>query len=270
MSNTFVNGWGKQRTMFQLSYLLKDAINRRDISSEVGGLKKSSFGQARVHIFVFLILFVVMLTGIHHPYLWVPDEPREAEIARETLVDGHWVTPHLCGLPFLEKPPLFYDIIAAAYALTGSISPSVARVIPVVFGMIMLAAVFWFCNRWAGPRTAWLSVLVLLTMPKFYGYSHLILLDIAVGTFCTVAIVAFAFWLWWADSDVKKQALLCLFYLASAGAFMTKGFAGLFHIVVIVGVFVLITRRWQPLCKLICAWPIFVFIIPVGIWVYLF
>jgi len=225
---------------------------------------------AHISVFFAIVLVFVMLTGVHNRYLWSMDEPREAEIARETLVDGHWITPHLCGLPFLEKPPLFYDLIAGAYALTGSISPTVARIVPVIFGIIMLAAVFWFCNRWAGARTAWFSVLVLVTMPKFYYYSHLILLDIAVGAFSTVALVAFAFWLWWPGSNVKNQALLCLFYLASAGAFMSKGVIGVFHIVVIVGAFCIITQRWQTLRKLICAWPILVFIIPVVMWIYLF
>lgn len=225
--------------------------------------------ETRVSIFLVVVLATIMLAGVHHSYLWAPDEPREAEIAREALVDGHWVTPHLCGLPFLEKPPLFYDIVAAAYALTGSISPSVARSVSAVFGIFMLAGVFFFCRRWAGQRGAWLSVLVLVSMPRFYHYSHLILLDIAVGAFCTVALVAFAFWLWWADSNAKKQAQLCLFYLASAGAAMTKGVVGVFHVVVIVGVFCLISRRWQTLRKLIFAWPILLFIIPVAAWIYL-
>lgn len=55
-------------------------------------------------IFIGLVVAMAMITGIHHDYLWSPDEPRVAEIARETLIDGHWITPHLCGLPFLEKP----------------------------------------------------------------------------------------------------------------------------------------------------------------------
>jgi 4-amino-4-deoxy-L-arabinose transferase-like glycosyltransferase len=224
------------------------------------------------HVSVFLVIFVgaVMMSGIRHPYLWAQDEPREAEIARETLVDGHWVTPHLCGLPFLEKPPLYYDLVAAAYAVTGSISPTTARAVSAAFGMIMLAGMFFLCRRWAGLRAAFLAVLVILSMPKFYYYSHLILLDIAVGAFCTVAMTAFAFWLWWPGSSAKKQTLLCLFYLASAGAFMTKGVVGIFHVIVIIAVFCIITWQWQTLRKLIFAWPIFIFILPAAVWVYLF
>lgn len=225
---------------------------------------------ASVHIFLVSVLMVVMLADIYNPYLSRTDEPREAEIARETLVDGHWITPYRCGWPFLEKPPLFYDIVAITYFLTGSISPTTARSVSAIFGIIMLAAVFFFCRYWASERMAWLSALVLITMPKFFYCSHTILLDIAVSAFCTVAILAFALWLWRPESDTKKQALLCLFYLASASAFLTKGVIGLFHVGVVVGLFFLVTRQWQALGKLICAWPILFFIVPVTMWLCLF
>ena len=225
---------------------------------------------ASVHIFLVSVLLLVMLTDIYNPYLFSMDEPREAEIAREALVDSHWITPYLCGWPFLEKPPLFYDTIAITYFLTGSISPTAARSVSAIFGIIMLAAVFFFCRRWASERMAWFSVLVLISMPQFFYHSHTILLDIAVGAFCTTAVVAFALWLWRPESDTKKQALLCLFYLSSAGAFLTKGVIGVFHIVVIVGIFCLVTRQWHTLRKLICAWPILLFIVPVSTWLCLF
>ena len=54
-----------------------------------------------------MCIAVAMMVNVSHSYLWGPDEPREAEIARETLVKRNFVTPHLDGLPFLEKPPLY-------------------------------------------------------------------------------------------------------------------------------------------------------------------
>ena len=67
----------------------------------------------------FLLLAAMILTTMFvntfHRCLWGPDEPREAEIARETLVDGRWVTPHFNQIPFVEKPPLYYNCVAAAF-----------------------------------------------------------------------------------------------------------------------------------------------------------
>jgi len=36
------------------------------------------------------------------------DEPRYAQVAREMLERGDWVTPTLGHQPWLEKPPLLY------------------------------------------------------------------------------------------------------------------------------------------------------------------
>ena len=36
------------------------------------------------------------------------DEPRYAQVAREMLVRHDWITPTLGGVPWLEKPPLYY------------------------------------------------------------------------------------------------------------------------------------------------------------------
>src|ERR1019366_2849633 len=43
------------------------------------------------------------------------DEPRYAQIAREMLQRGDWVTPVLGGQPWLQKPPLFYWATMLAY-----------------------------------------------------------------------------------------------------------------------------------------------------------
>ena len=47
------------------------------------------------------------------------DEPRYAQVAREMLSRHDWVTPTLGGLPWLEKPPLYYWQAMLAYRLFG-------------------------------------------------------------------------------------------------------------------------------------------------------
>jgi len=219
--------------------------------------------------FLIAVILSAMATRFYHPYLFSPDEPREAEIAREMLKNGNWITPHLSGLPFLEKPPLYYNIVAAAYAITGSITPAVARSVSIAFGMIMLAVVFLIAQSWQPGRRKWLAVLLLLAMPQFYKYSHQIVLDIAVGAFCTMAILAFMYRFLFAPSENKKWPLY-LFYFACAAAFLTKGAFAIFQIAVPIAAFTLIARRWDILKKIFSPLPMLVFIIPVGIWIYLY
>lgn len=220
-------------------------------------------------VFLIAVILSAMATRFYHPYLFSPDEPREAEIARETLAGGNWITPHLSGLPFLEKPPLYYNIVAAAYAVIGSITPAVARSVSIAFGIIMLIVVFLIAHRWSPGRRPWLAALLLLAMPQFYKYSHQVVLDIAVGAFCTMAMLAFMYRFIFSQPQNKKWPLY-LFYFACAAAFLTKGTFAIFHIALPIAAFIMIARRWDILTKIFSPLPMLLFIIPVSIWIYLY
>ena len=61
-----------------------------------------------------LLLGVLWLASLPLRPLFDPDEGRYAEIPREMVASGDWVTPHLNGLKYFEKPPLQYWATAAA------------------------------------------------------------------------------------------------------------------------------------------------------------
>lgn len=227
-------------------------------------------GDKRVFYIFLISILTAMIVNVAHPYLWGPDEPREAETAREALVTKNFVTPHLCGLPFLEKPPLYYDMIAAVFAITGSITPTAARSVSAALGLLMLASVFLFALRWKGMRGAVFSTMILAAMPQFYRYSHWILLDIGVGAFSVMALTALAYWMFWTKSERGKKLALFIFYFGSACAFLTKGVVGLFHVAVVACAFFIITRRYDAIKRLLSSPMIFVFLIPVGLWMYLY
>lgn len=218
-------------------------------------------------LFALTILFS-MLINVFHPCLWGPDEPRAAEIARETFISGNYVTPHLCGRPFVEKPPLYFDMLALSYTLWG-ITPGSARLISALLGCIMLGIAFWTGYRWGGLRRAVFATALLIMMPQFYRTAHFIVTDIGVGAFCALALGLFMYYEYWSGNRDKKWPLY-LFYIASAGAFLTKGIAGIFHIGIVIGVFILIRRRWGLLKRMLSTGSMLIFLIPVGIWIYLF
>src|ERR1051326_6100672 len=78
--------------------------------------------------------------------LWTPDEPREAEISREMLI-APGVVPTLNGQPYLEKPPLYYWIVAGVFALTGEPSAAAARSVSGFAGFLTLLLVFLWGRR---------------------------------------------------------------------------------------------------------------------------
>ena len=72
------------------------------------------FGQMRqssalnpVSILILVLIYAVLWFGaLNYRHLIPSDEGRYAEIAREMLVTGDWVTPRYNGYKYFEKPPL--------------------------------------------------------------------------------------------------------------------------------------------------------------------
>lgn len=61
----------------------------------------------------------IWFSNLEYRKLIKPDEGRYAEIPREMVASGDWVTPRLNDLKYFEKPPLQYWATAAAYTVFG-------------------------------------------------------------------------------------------------------------------------------------------------------
>src|ERR1039458_5316744 len=66
-----------------------------------------------------LLAAIVYLPGLGRPALWEPDEGRYAEIAREMVISGDYVTPRDDFELYFEKPPLVYWANAASIEIFG-------------------------------------------------------------------------------------------------------------------------------------------------------
>src|SRR5579871_6165574 len=69
--------------------------------------------------FLLLILSPLFFILLGNRPLFTPDEGRYAEIAREMVQSHDYITPHLNGIKYFEKPPLFYWLSAAAIKIGG-------------------------------------------------------------------------------------------------------------------------------------------------------
>ncbi len=88
-----------------------------------------------------------------------PSEGRYAEVPREMVESGQWLTMRLFGYYYYEKPPLAYWSVAPALKLLG-VSDSAARV-PLLINALLLGGVFFLLARkhWHG-RNLGLPLLV--------------------------------------------------------------------------------------------------------------
>ena len=74
---------------------------------------------AAILLVLALAFCVSWFANLDYRHLIKTDEGRYAEIAREMVSSGDWITPRSNGYKYLYKPPLQYWATAAAYTLFG-------------------------------------------------------------------------------------------------------------------------------------------------------
>jgi 4-amino-4-deoxy-L-arabinose transferase-like glycosyltransferase len=150
--------------------------------------------------------------------LWTPDEPREAEIAREMWL-APTIVPRLNGERFIEKPPLYYWTVATAYALSGGPSAAGARAVSALAAFATLAIVLFWGARAFSPVVGLAAAVGLATSAQFMWTSHWIVMDSLLMLFTTAAL--------WAAHELvlggASRNVLLAFYAAVLAALWTKG-----------------------------------------------
>ena len=138
-----------------------------------------------------LALAAVWFATVQVRPLFDPDEGRYAEIPREMLVSGDWITPRLDGLEYFEKPPLQYWATAAVYRAFG-VSEWTSRLWSVGLAFACLPMVFGWTRRLFGRDAGRAALLALAVSPYFAIVGHLDLLDAGFTFWLTGAVFAFA------------------------------------------------------------------------------
>jgi 4-amino-4-deoxy-L-arabinose transferase-like glycosyltransferase len=154
--------------------------------------------------------------------LFEPDEGRNAEIAREMLASGDWVIPHLNGVPFLDKPPLLFWAVATGFRWLGE-SERVARLPSMLAAFATIAATYALGRALLDRRRALLAALVLATSPMVLVFGRLVIFDMPLTAFVTIAVYAMVR----ARLDGAAWRWLPLAGCAMGFALLTKGPVGL-------------------------------------------
>jgi hypothetical protein len=141
---------------------LDEAMEHPDRRGE-GNAVKDSQGRFRDELIVVLVAAVVFLgCAIGPPSLMDDVDAVQAQIARNMLDSGDWVTARLDGVAYLEKPPLKYWSMAVCYMIFG-VHDWAARIPMALFAV----ALCWLTARigwWAfGGRTGFYAGLTLAT-----------------------------------------------------------------------------------------------------------
>jgi len=169
-----------------------------------------------------LVLAVAWFATVQVRPMFDPDEGRYAEIPREMVASGDWLTPRLDGLKYFEKPPLQYWATAAAYSVFG-LSEWTSRVWTVALAFACLPMVFLWTRRLYGARAALAGIVALGVSPYFGIIGHLNLLDAAFSFWLTGAVFAFTLAQAAGIGSREERRWMLLAWLAAALAILSKG-----------------------------------------------
>lgn len=177
--------------------------------------------------------------------LSLPDEGNYAEIVREMVASGNFITPYLNEIKFFEKPIFLYWLASIAVKIGGLNLWSIRSVsaILAVFGCIMTYIV---SRKLYDRRTGLISAFILGTSVLYFALGHLLTMDLTVSIFCTACL--YAFLLGSAEQDNnRRRAYFWAAAIASGCAVLTKGLIGLVLPAMIIAAWMLVCNQWSVL-----------------------
>ncbi|MGA7850180.1 MAG: glycosyltransferase family 39 protein [Terriglobales bacterium] len=144
-----------------------------------------------LYLIVLLVAGAIYLGCIISPPSLMDDvDAVQAQIARNMLTSGDWVTARLDGVVYLEKAPLVYWTIAASYEIFGA--HDWAARIPIALSAIALCWLTMAFGAWAfGKRAGFYAGLCMSTCIGLFLFTRVLIPDVML-TF-TVALGMWAF-----------------------------------------------------------------------------
>ncbi len=170
------------------------------------------------------LLLLVVPVWVEPAGSWLaePDEARYAEIPREMLASGDFVTPRLNGVPYFEKPPLHYWANAASLRLFG-LTPWAARLPTRLFGLGTVAVLILGTAAAWGEAAGLAAGVFYLASPLGFTFSRVNLTDAPLTFFLTLTLFLARSTLARREMGRRWMALSALTGLAAAGGFLSKG-----------------------------------------------
>jgi hypothetical protein len=210
-------------------------------------------------IAVCLILFFF---GIGDRALWDIDEGMHAATSKDMVLSGDWLTPQYNGEKFYDKPPLHSWLVAISFLIFG-FTEFAARLPAALLGLSCVMVTYLIGRQISGPSVAFLSSVVLATSAEYIVLSSVVVHDISLTFFITLALGLF--YLGYKNVKYRRRVFL-LGYMAMGFAVLAKGPVGVLLPVMIIGLFLVLRRQLSLLKEMQIGWGILIFFAVASPW----
>jgi 4-amino-4-deoxy-L-arabinose transferase-like glycosyltransferase len=205
---------------------LVDVATRHDAQALEPGIARrpayNSLLDARHELIVILFATVIFIGCIFSPPSLMNDvDAVQAQISRNMIQSGDWTTPRLDGVPYMEKAPLKYWLIAISFLIFG-VHDWAAR-IPIALSAVLLCWVVARFGAWAFGKTAGMYAgLCLATCVGLFLFTRVLIPDCMLTLAIAISIFAMARLV----ENGRSFVWAMLFWLGMAFGVLLKGMIG--------------------------------------------
>jgi 4-amino-4-deoxy-L-arabinose transferase-like glycosyltransferase len=180
---------------------------------------------------------IYLVSCISPPSLMDDVDAVQAQIARNMLESGDWVTAHLNGVAYLEKSPLVYWMMAASYAIFG-VHDWAAR-LPIALSAVALCWVTARIGAWAfSARAGFYAGIVLATSIGLFLFTRILIPDVILTLTITVAM-----WSLLRALEEPSKLWPRLMAASIAAGLLLKGLIAAVFPIAAAGLYLLITKQ---------------------------
>ncbi len=198
------------------------------------------------------LFIAVYLGSIWTRTLFIPDEVRYAEIAREMIASKNWIKPVFCGIDYFEKPVMGHWGNAVSMSIFGECKgavrfmPALCTLLAALLTALMVRRSFSVRKEectWEEPLAA---MLWYLSFGLVFAVGTFGVLDAQLSLFTTAMLCAF-FHAVTEKSPGRTVTFLALAGVAAGCAFLTKGFVGPALCGAAAAAFLIWEKEWRKL-----------------------
>jgi 4-amino-4-deoxy-L-arabinose transferase-like glycosyltransferase len=161
-----------------------------NLTSLTGIEKQHGRGSRAAHWALAAVFLAVYVGSMFTPGLLDDADSTHAEAAREMVATGDYVTLHINGVRYLEKPPLPYWLVAISYKVFG-VNEFATR-LPMVLAVMLLGGLaFGWGRRAFGERTGIYAGLFVYTCAGVYLFTRVFIPDVLLSLLIAGALYFF-------------------------------------------------------------------------------
>ena len=168
-------------------------------------------------ILVFLISFLMCVLFIWAYPIYILDESKNAEAAREMLFNNNYSVPFFNGVLRTDKPPLHYFFMVLGYKLFG-VNALGARFFSSVFGALTFLVMYTNAAKYSSKEAAFVTIAVVLSSVFFVQEFHL-----AVPDPYLIFFISFSLFSFFNFHKSHRKKWLWFMYSAMGLGMLTKG-----------------------------------------------